>query len=257
MLSKTLIKHIRSLHQAKFRKAYNLFLAEGPKLASEMLHSHFEIDSLFATGSWIELNQQMLPDTLEVIQVSNRELERISTLKTPNEVVSVVKVPADQKYDPVKMARHDLVLVLDEIKDPGNLGTIIRTADWFGIRLIVCSSNCVELYNPKVVQSTMGSIARVPVMVTDLSAMFRSNPEDIPVYGAVLDGRNMYDEKLPGMGFLVIGSESHGISGKILPHLTKPISIPAHTHNKGTHAESLNASVATAILCAEFRRVSK
>lgn len=255
MLSNNQLKHIRSLHLSKFRKEYRLFLAEGPKLVEELLNSRYTLDMLLATESWIRKHGSQLPEMLEVLQVSNKELERISTLKTPNDVVAVVQMP-EKKPEPVD-AGSELVLVLDEIRDPGNMGTMIRTADWFGIPQIICSPGCVEQYNPKVVQASMGSVARVDVLYLDLPAFFSELGKSIPVYGALLEGKNMYTEHLTPHGYLVVGSESHGISKKLLSHITKPLSIPVFQQRKGIHAESLNASVAAAILCAEFRRISK
>lgn len=255
MLSTNQIKHIRSLHQQKFRKTYKLFLAEGPKIVNELRHSNFEIDTILALPSWIENNRKKLSENTELIPLTTKELKRISTLKTPNEVVAVVIIPEQKNEKPD--AKKELVLVLDDIRDPGNLGSIIRTADWFGIRQIVCSSKCVEVYNPKVVQSTMGSMFRVQVSYQDLSELFHARAKNTPVYGALLEGKNIYKETLALNGFLVIGSESHGLSKEVLRHVTHPLLIPAFGPNKSQHAESLNASVATAILCSEFRRSSK
>lgn len=253
MLSKNQIKHIRSLHQAKYRKAYKLFLIEGPKIVDELILSNYNLDTVLALDSWIRENQKKLPETTEIIAVTTKELERISLLKSPNEVVAVVQIP--EHVNPSFDATKELVLMLDGINDPGNMGTIVRTADWFGIQNIICSINCVELYNPKVIQSTMGSLGRVNVQYLDL-VEYLKGVENIPVYGALLQGKNMYNEKLTRHGILIIGSESHGISRGLLPFITHPLSIPAYP-NKGIQAESLNASIATAILCAEFRRISK
>jgi TrmH family RNA methyltransferase len=196
----------------------------------------------------------MVPNKLEVFEISNKELERISTLKTPNQVLALVSIPEQTKLQPA--APDDLTLVLDEIKDPGNMGTIIRTADWFGIKKIICSENCVEIYNPKVIQATMGSIARVEVTNCKLQQFFSNIPGDVKIYGTVLDGNNMYESKLNNSSYLVVGSESHGISQGIMKYITDFITIPVYA-SSGAMAESLNASIATAISCAEFRRQSK
>jgi TrmH family RNA methyltransferase len=150
---------------------------------------------------------------------------------------------------------NDLILVLDGIRDPGNLGTILRTADWFGYRNVICSPDCVELYNPKVVQATMGSLTRVKVGYQDLISLLNKN-KNVPVYGALLEGANLYKSSLQSKGYLMIGNESHGISPTLKPFITHPVSIPSSPASPNEKAESLNASVAAAIFCAEFRRQS-
>lgn len=254
MLSNNQIKFIRSLHQAKFRKLHRLFLAEGPKVVDELIRSDYRIKTIIALEEWVQAHKNSLSGETELITVSPKELERASTLKSPNEVLAVVEMAEKILHtpDPGK----DLVLVLDGINDPGNLGTIIRTADWFGFRDIICSADCVELYNPKVVQATMGSLARVQVAYTNLPDLFGKKPAGIPVYGALLDGRSIYREQLENKGYLIIGSESHGISEAVKSYISAPLSIPSFSKAPGLRAESLNASIATAILCAEFRRRS-
>ena len=254
MLSKNQLKFIRSLHQGKFRHEHGLFLAEGPKVVEEIIRSRFRVHSLYATENWT-MKGGTSHQPLEVTTISPKELERISTLQAPNEVVAVVHMAAEEKALPD--ATSGLVLVLDGIRDPGNLGTIIRTADWFGFRDIVCSPDCVDVYNPKVVQATMGSIARVVVHYRELAEIFGSRRKEVPVYGALLDGQNIYAASLLQHGYLLIGSESHGISPPAQLHITDPLRIPSFGDEAGTGAESLNASIATAILCAEFRRRSK
>jgi len=231
---------------------YKLFLAEGPKVVHELIHSEYRIKTITAIEGWIKTHHKQLSAEIEVIPVSQKELERISTLKTPNEILAVVEIPENAPPD-FNPANH-LILVLDEIKDPGNMGTILRTADWFGIPRVICSQNCVDIYNPKVVQAAMGSIARVDVIYQDLISFLHSQLDKIPVYGALMDGKNIYTEELSANGFLIIGSESHGISENLRPFITHPVSIPAYSEEPGIRAESLNASIATAILCAEFRR---
>jgi TrmH family RNA methyltransferase len=196
----------------------------------------------------------MVPNKLEVFEISNKELDRISMLKTPNQVLALVSIPGQTMLKP--SAPDDLTLVLDEIKDPGNLGTIIRTADWFGIKKIICSENCVEIYNPKVIQATMGSIARVEVIYANLVSIFSELPKGVKIYGTVLDGKNIYKTELRQNSYLVIGSESHGISKEIMKYITDFITIPTYAASSA-QAESLNASIATAISFAEFRRQSK
>ena len=249
-ISKIQIKHVSSLKQSKFRKEFNEFVVEGEKIIDELLESDLEIVSVYGTGEWIENSEAKLQSkNIEYFKVSPKELERISSLKTPNKVLAVVNIP--EVLLPQKDDFNDLILVLDKIQDPGNLGTIIRTADWFGIKHIICSENTVDVYNPKVIQSTMGSFLRIITHYTDLENFFKKEvPKDLNIYGALLDGENIYKHRFPGKGILIIGNESKGISDNIAQLVTHRISIPAHPNNK---AESLNASVAAAILMGEFR----
>ncbi len=252
MLSKNQIKYIRSLHLAKFRRQEKLFIAEGPKLALELLNSDFKVHSIHCLEEWHNANNRLCGN-IPVSIISQKELERISALQTPNEVLLLVHTHRESSVDPVPDG-DDLVLVLDGIRDPGNMGTIIRTADWYGVSDIVCSNDCVEVYNPKVVQATMGSIARVRITYRDLEVFFTGKDKALPVYGALLDGKSIYEQQLSAPGYLLIGSESHGISSSLTPCITHPLLIPPHSR---AGAESLNASVATAIVLAEFRRRSK
>ncbi|MEZ5084145.1 MAG: RNA methyltransferase [Bacteroidales bacterium] len=248
MLSKNKIKLIRSLHILKFRRQLGLFIAEGPKIVREVLNSHYTIDSIFATCEWFEQNSAVdLPVKREII--SESELKKISNLKTPNEVLAIVKIPMPPQLPDV--SKH-IVLMLDEIKDPGNLGTIIRMADWFGIEHIICSDSCVDVFNPKVVQSAMGSVFRVQVFYTDLIKYLRSLTPGLPVYGTFTEGSNIFLADLVNHGVIIIGSESHGISRSLLPFISNRLSIPNFAGS--TSAESLNASIAAAITIAEFRR---
>jgi RNA methyltransferase, TrmH family len=251
MISKNQIKHISSLKLSKFRKEFNEFVVEGEKIVEELLKSNFQITALFGLEDWLSNFKSELEDEkVDFHQCSPKELGRISTLKTPNKVLSVVKIPGHPL--PEKNDFNDLILVLDKIQDPGNLGTIIRTADWFGVKHIVCSEDTVDVYNPKVIQSTMGSFLRVQTHYTNLEGFFKKDvPKDLNIYGALLNGKNIYKHKFPGKGILIIGNESKGISESISRFVTHRISIPSY-QNKS--AESLNASVAAAILMSEFRR---
>lgn len=250
MLSKNKIKYIHSLKLSKFRDEYQQFIAEGDKLVCDLLLSNYKISDIFATKDWIENNP--VSNTISVTEVTENELERISQLSTPNKVLAILD------YKKLTESGNDifneLILMLDEIKDPGNMGTIIRIADWFGISNLICSNHSVEIYNPKVVQSTMGSIARVNVTYTDLKVFLDNVPTNIPIYGTLLDGENIYNQDLSSNGIIIVGNESRGISKEIIPFITKKILIPAYAQNKESKAESLNASVATAIVCAEFKR---
>ncbi|MCP4551937.1 MAG: RNA methyltransferase [Bacteroidetes bacterium] len=252
MITKNQIKHIRSLQQLKFRKAFNEFVVEGEKIVKEIIDSKYRVSTLFALEEWINENQQSL--TLADIlyeKVSPKELARISSLKSPNKVLAVVKISgisAEIQFD-------NLVLVLDNIQDPGNLGTIIRTADWFGIQDIVCSNDCVDLYNPKVLQSTMGSFTRVNVFYHDLIRFLKERvPADVVVYGSFLDGKNIYKTDLKKSGLIIIGNESKGISEEVANVVHKRILVPAIAQNGSSNTESLNASVATGIILNEFTR---
>ncbi|MDQ3192561.1 MAG: RNA methyltransferase [Bacteroidota bacterium] len=253
MLSKNQIKLINSLKIKKFRDEYNLFIAEGNKIVPEILNSSLTIHSLYAKKTWLDENNYLLSERKElknnVFEASTKELERISALSTPNEVLLLVEKPI---YDfNISDLNGRLSLMLDEIKDPGNFGTIIRIADWFGIEHIICSKNSVDAFNPKVVQATMGSLARIKIHYQDLSKVLKKASENlkIPVYGALLNGENIYQEKLENSGIILLGNESRGISIELLPLVTKKITIPSFGN-----AESLNISTAAAVICSEFVR---
>ncbi len=240
MISANQKKLVNSLSQKKFRTEYSSFVVEGGKMLEELLQSDFEVETIFATTSWVENNSNV-----DSIEVSEKELKGISLLKTPNEVVAVVKQKKKQLID----VSSQLTIALDTIQDPGNLGTIIRTADWFGIKNVLCSHDSVDLYNPKVIQATMGSFLRVNIVYADLCEFFSSN-KNLTVYGAFLDGDNVYKKQLSSNGsVLLMGNESKGISEELKPFVTDKVSIP-----KLGEAESLNVAAATAILCSECIR---
>jgi TrmH family RNA methyltransferase len=245
MLSKAQIKRIRSLQLKKYREAEGFFIAEGKKIVEELIDSEITIEHIYALEEYIASLSSSVPYT----KISKEELDKVSALTTAQGVVAVCKIPEGGKTQPD--LKKDLVLALDEIKDPGNMGTIIRIADWFGINHIYCSEECVDTYNPKVIQASMGSIARVKVQYVNLSDRLSSMGEGIPVYGALLSGKNIYKEKLAPNGILVIGNESNGVSQAVQKYITNPVSIPSYNLNG---PESLNAAIATAILCAEFRK---
>jgi TrmH family RNA methyltransferase len=254
MLSKNQIKFIASLKQKKYREENNLFIAEGAKIVPELLASGIIVKQVYATSDFLRKNK--IEGSIERFEIKENELERISFLMTPNEVLAVCEIPVHElKIDSFK---DKLTLVLDDIKDPGNMGTIIRIADWFGISDIVCSSSSVDAFNPKVVQATMGSIARVKIHMTDLHEFISSQTlrNKLKTFGALLEGENIYSKELPESGIIIIGSESHGISDSVREMVTDKISIPSFSHysQSGGEAESLNAAVATAIICSEFRR---
>lgn len=255
MLSKNQLKHLTSLHLKKYRELYGEFVAEGEKSVAELLGSTFEVKELFALGIWLQDNANLVNKYgLKVQEISHDELARISTLKTPNKVVAVAAIP----HSIVRSSEmfSDIVLALDNIRDPGNLGTIIRTADWFGIRHIVCSLGCVDAFNPKVVQSSMGSIARTNIYYEELAGFIQSAPADMVIYGCLLDGRNIHTVPLKSPAIVIIGNESNGISDELLPFITEKLRIPSFSKGNeySGQAESLNASLANAIVCYEFRR---
>ena len=230
MLTKNQIKLIRSLSLKKNRQKHGLFVVEGEKLVNEILASDWEVESIYATKEWLGS---------DAFIVSKNELNRISSLKSPNKVLAVVKVKAN-----LKPISGDTVLALDAVKDPGNLGTIIRLADWFGVKDIICSTDCVDYLNPKVVQSTMGSFARVNLHYTNLVDVFNDNP-DYTLYVTVLNGTSLKDVKKVKKKIIVLGSESKGVGEDILELKGERITIPK---SKFSRAESLNVSIASAII---------
>lgn len=236
MLSKKEIKDIQSLSQKKFRDELNQFIAEGTKVVSELIELiPGKIEKVYALKEWLDLNSSAIQKT-NVVEVSSIELAKIAQLQTPNKVVAVVKRLASEKPDTSSFA-----LYLDTIQDPGNFGTIVRTADWFGIKNIVCTAGCADLYNPKVVQATMASIARVNVYYDEREEWLKN--QTCPIVAATLNGTSLYDHSKLGKGVLIIGNESKGIRKEILQYAAGRITIP----RKGD-AESLNAAVATGII---------
>ena len=258
-ISKQQIKFIRQLEQKKFRRREGLFVAEGTKVVGDLL-AHYQPHSLFATPDWLasnsapELSRSVVPEPVEgqdgpiVTEVSPEELSRISFQQHPQQVLALFPIPSH----PFTFLPLHLSLALDGIQDPGNLGTIIRIADWFGIQTIFCSEDTVDAWNPKVVQATMGSIARVNIIYTSLVELIDTLPDDYPVYGTLLDGDNIYTQPLTPHGLIVMGNEGNGISPEIRQKVNHRLLIPSY-RNDDT-AESLNVAIATAITCAEFRR---
>jgi TrmH family RNA methyltransferase len=248
MISKNKIAHIRSLHQKKYRDKFSEFIVEGPKLIEELLNSNFEIQEIFTTISHYTQLEKNRGRDFELSLVNDAELGKISHLKTPNGMLALVRQPVHQLHQ--MQVLDGFSIILDGISDPGNMGTIIRTADWFGVHNIICSENCVELFNPKVVQATMGSVFRVKVVYTNLVDYLQRLENQTTVYGAFLDGVNIYNADFGQKGLLIIGSESHGISPEVEKLVNQRIHIPAMARG----AESLNASVAAAICLSEFKR---
>ncbi len=240
MVVKSQIKFIKSLQQKKCRIEHGMFVAEGIKIVRELLEGHFKEQIIYT------LDRDLLGGPVDKVQlISESDLKKISGLITPNKVLGVFHIPQLLAVD-----FTDWVVVLDGIKDPGNLGTIIRLCDWFGIRHLVCSTDTVDCYNPKVLQATMGSIARVNVVYTEIERLLEENR--LPVYGAFMDGLTASKEQLPNEGILIMGNEAHGISNKVKALIEKKISIPQFGEKT---VESLNVATATAILLDEIRRI--
>ena len=247
MLSKNKIKVIRSLEKKKYRNETACFLAEGNKLVADIL-PFFECECLVAKASWLATQGDI--HAKELILAEENDIEKVSLLKTPQDVLAVFRQP--QYILDNETLKNDLSIVLDGIQDPGNLGTIIRLADWFGIRRVICSPDTADVYNPKTVQATMGAIARVKVFYVSLPDWL-NNVEGIPVYGTFLEGKNIYTETLSPFGLIVMGNEGKGISTSIEKRITEKLYIPNYPP-QAESTESLNVAVATAIICSEFRR---
>ncbi|RLJ67408.1 TrmH family RNA methyltransferase [Lacinutrix venerupis] len=238
MLSKSQIKLITRLKQKKYRIADGFFVAEGIKVINELLNSSLQLHYLFTTESFVDNNEQE-------ILITENELKKISFLTTPNKALAVFKIPEQKNIE-----TKGLIVALDSVRDPGNLGTIIRLCDWFGVKELICSKETVDCYNPKVVQATMGSITRVNISYLDLN-MFLAETK-IPIFGAFMDGENVYKKQLPKEGIIVLGNEANGISKNIEKQVTERIAIPRFGDLQET--ESLNVATAGSILLSEFRR---
>ncbi|MDR2126788.1 MAG: RNA methyltransferase [Prevotellaceae bacterium] len=246
MLGKEKIKRIKSLEYKKFRDELGLFIAEGEKLAGEILKSNIQIESLFCLPDAILPNHNVKAEI-----ISENEMKRISLLKTPSKAFIIAQIP--HKKINFSQINNSLNIVLDDIQDPGNLGTIIRLCDWFGIGNIICSPKTADCFSPKSVQSTMGAICRVNVFYADLNDFLNTVAKNITVYGTFLDGENIYTAKLLQQGLIIMGNEGKGISHETEKYVTKKLHIPCFSNN-AVKAESLNVSVATAIICSEFKR---
>lgn len=240
MVSKNQIKTITGLQQKKYRKQHKLFFAEGIKVVQELLNSNFELHQLFTT-------QEIFTglDNTRIELITDAELKKISTLATPNVCLALFVMPEEKP-----VPDSGLIVALDDVRDPGNLGTIIRLCDWFGVSHLVCSEQCVDVFNPKVVQATMGSITRVNVVYTDLEAYL--DKTSLPVFGTFMDGENIYSESLPENGIIVMGNEANGISKAIENKVGHKIAIPRFGNLQQT--ESLNVATAASIILSEFRR---
>ena len=251
MLSKAKIKLIQSLDQKKKRREERLFVAEGPKVVGDLM-PYFSCRLLIAEASWLALHPEV--NATEIIEVTNEELRKASFLKAPQEVLALFELPTYST--PHDVVKKELCLALDDVQDPGNLGTIIRVADWFGIRHIFCSIGTTDAFSPKTIQATMGAISRVQIHYVDLYNFLRHTrieSSSTPIYGTFLEGKNIYREALSPNGVIIMGNEGNGISSKVEEMVTNKLFIPNYPEGCAT-SESLNVAIATAITCAEFRR---
>lgn len=249
MLSKALQKRIASLENKKQRRESSLFVAEGSKTVLDLIAAGIVPEKVIATVNWLAENR--LNAGIEVIEVELEEMKRVSFQQTPQGVMGIFRQP---QYDTdTTIPQRELCLALDNVQDPGNLGTIIRIADWFGIENIFCSTGTADIYNPKTIQATMGAIGRVKVHYVDLPEMLASLKGKAPIYGTFLDGEVVYTKKLEKHGVIVMGNEGNGIGDECSRHITEKLLIPSYPEGRAT-SESLNVSVATAIICNEFRR---
>jgi TrmH family RNA methyltransferase len=258
MLSKSRISLIRSLKYKKFREKSGLFVAEGEKTVNDLITTQtektdlFKIQAIYATAEWLMNQRVRSAKEYELIEITAEELKRISFHTTPNKVLALVRIPdytPDDDY-----IQNNISLVLDNIQDPGNLGTIIRIAHWFGITHIICSGNSTDIYNPKTIQAAMGSLWSVRVFYTKLSAFLKHyyDHTDLPVIGAFLSGSNIYTQPPVQKGLIVLGNEARGISKELEPFIRSRISIPPFSEN--SHPDSINVAMSAAIICSELRR---
>ncbi len=249
MLSKNNIKFINSLKTKKFRELHRKFIVEGDKITKELIETDYTINNIFGKKEWLKKNSTERFKSIEIVEVNDKELKKVSSLTTPNQVVAIANVPDNEIKD--ANFNNNLNIVLDCIQDPGNMGTIIRTADWFGIKNIICSSDCVDIYNQKVIQATMGSIFRINVFYVNLDNFLNQFCDNFSIIGTFTEGDNIYITDLPKNGFIVFGNESAGINPELEKYIHKKVTVPNFNDNK---TESLNVAATTAIICSEFRR---
>jgi len=250
MISKGRIRLIHSLEMRKFRKEQGLFVAEGPKLVGELLRQ-YQPKYIAALPSWIEANQDLFENTTCDV-LTQDELQRASLLRSPQEVIALFPIPCHILSH--ELLKGQLSLALDGVQDPGNLGTICRIADWFGISHILCSTDTVDIYNPKSVQATMGALAHVKLHYVDLKSFLSKS--SLPLYGTFLDGENIYERPLHSEGIIVMGNEGKGVSPEVAELVHERLFIPNYPTGR-VSTESLNVAIATSIVCAEFRRRCK
>jgi len=245
MLSKSQLGFIKSLHQKKYRKENEIFIVEGIKSIVEFINSPFKIHSIYYLAQYQSL-LPALPANIKLFEVNNAELDKISTLQNPQGILALIHIPENKKLVAEDL-KNKFTLVLDGVQDPGNLGTIIRTADWFGFNQIVCSLNTVEVFNSKTVQATMGSLARIKVSYEDLVVFLSEN--ELPVFGALLEGESMYRTDWGSEGLVILGNEGQGISDEVKAFISNPVTIP-----RVGAAESLNVAISAAIICSDISR---
>ena len=252
MLSKNKIKLIQSLNRKKDRDENGLFLVEGNKMVEEAIASGYIIETLIFTNKFFDQFPHIKQISAELIETDKESIQRASLLQNPQDAMAIVRKPTSKI--PELSLQTELYLSLDFIQDPGNLGTILRIADWFGIHAVICSENTVDVFNPKVVQASMGAIFRVKTIYTDLSRFIEDSvKQQIPVYGTFMDGENIYTTQLSKNGIIVMGNEGNGISEEISPMISRRITIPNFSDSVNK-SESLNVAIATSICCSEFRR---
>lgn len=248
-LSKARLAVYSSLGKKKMREKHGLFAVEGVKSVCDTL-GHFDCVAIIAREG------AQVPDVISretnvpVFEVTLPEMKQLASLSTPSDLISIYRIPKQVSYTDIPISSDSLYLLLDGVQDPGNLGTIIRTAHWFGVEAIFASTATADIYNPKTIQSTMGSLNKVPVIYCDLKSLIVRNTE-MPVYGTLLDGRNIYDAQLGRGGFIIMGNEGQGISPALRKLITSPLLIPPY--NANDHSESLNVATATAVVLSEFR----
>lgn len=247
MLSKNTVKFIKSLHQKKFRNQEQKFFVEGEKSVLEVLNSDFRVELLVATESFFERYRSLINESgAQVILATQNQLENLGQYQSNDSALAIVHMKVNTPFD---FPEHNFVIGLDDVRDPGNLGTIIRIADWYGIKNLVFSTQTADFYNPKVIQSSMGSFTRVNFFYAELKEVFQQ--WNVPVYGAFLDGENVHEMKQVTSGVILLGNESNGISDDLEKVVTNKVTIPGFGQ-----AESLNVSIATAILCDNFKRLT-
>ncbi|MET3113779.1 TrmH family RNA methyltransferase [Pedobacter sp. CG_S7] len=245
MLSKSQIGFIKSLHQKKYRKENGIFIIEGIKSIIEFIPSAYQLHSIYYLAEYKSLLPN-LPSNIKLFEINNAELDKISTLHTPQGILALVHIPKKGVFNLADL-KNNFTLVLDGVQDPGNLGTIIRTADWFGFKNVICSLNTVEIYNPKTIQATMGSLCRVNIYEHDLPEWLMDL--EIPIFGALLEGECSYTVDWGKEGVLILGNEGQGISAEVLKLIQHPVTIP-----RIGSAESLNVAISAGILCSEISR---
>jgi len=257
MISSSRSKLLRSLQHKKYRDRHQLFVVEGEKMVGELTEQDpghgFEVREIYATPEWIrDPSRQMLSSGIDVVEATREEIQKVSTLVSPQAVIALVSKP---KIPPgIEELIHHTVLAFESIRDPGNLGTIVRTADWFGIKHIICSPDSTDIFNPKVIQATMGAFTRVKVYYSNLSEWLDSSGmEQKAVYGTYLEGENIYETSLHAAPVILFGNESRGLSDKLVSRAQRLISIPSFSE-KGKGSESLNVASSVAVVCSEIKR---